>query len=170
MGDRGDRLPPAVSDVLTRSLAHLDIAVRESLATLALAGPATPVAVLTAALGSTVDEVNEASGTVHAYDVDNCGWNVVDVAASNYAFDGLPDELPAGETSFELTNDADEVHELVLLKKNDGVTQSAEELLAMPQEEAMTLAEMVGSPAFAARRPAPRHERHGRRVQSGLKL
>lgn len=95
-------------------------------------------------------EVNEASDTAHAYDVEHCGWNVVDVAASDYAFDGLPDELPAGETTFELTNAAAEVHELILLRKNDGVTQSAEELLAMPQEEAMALAEMIGSPAFAA--------------------
>jgi hypothetical protein len=71
------------------------------------------------------------------------------VTATNYAFTGLPDELPAGPTSFELTNDADEVHELVLLRKDDGVTQSAEELLAMPEEEAMDLATMVGSPAFA---------------------
>ncbi len=95
-------------------------------------------------------EVNAASDTTHAYDVEHCGWEVVDVAASNYAFDGLPAELPAGETSFELTNDADEVHELILLRKDDGVTQSAEELLAMPEEEAMALVEMLGSPAFAA--------------------
>lgn len=92
---------------------------------------------------------SEASDTVHAYDVETCGWSTVDVTATDYAFDGLPSEMAAGVTSFELTNDADEVHELLLLRKNDGVTQSAEELLALPEEEAMALATVVGDPAMA---------------------
>lgn len=92
---------------------------------------------------------SEASRTVHAYDVETCEWATVDVTASEYAFGGLPADLPAGVTSFELTNDGGEVHELLLLRKNDGVTQSAEELLALPEEEAMALATMVSDPAFA---------------------
>ncbi|HEY8544482.1 MAG TPA: AAA family ATPase [Acidimicrobiales bacterium] len=73
MGGRGDRLPPAVSDVLTRSLSRLDEGVREALATLALAGPATPVAVLTAALGSTVDDVMARFEAAAAADVVTLG-------------------------------------------------------------------------------------------------
>ncbi|HEY8546133.1 MAG TPA: hypothetical protein VIL36_13835, partial [Acidimicrobiales bacterium] len=79
-------------------------------------------------------DVAAAEEAVHDFDLDTCGWDTVDVTASNYAFDGLPAELPAGTTSFELTNDAAEVHELLLVRKNDGVTLTAEELLAMPQE------------------------------------
>jgi hypothetical protein len=97
-----------------------------------------------------VPATNEASDAVHAYDVEHCGWEVVDVAAGDYAFDGLPAELPAGPTAFELANEGDEVHELILLRKGEGVTLTPEELLAMPEEEAMAQAEMVGSPAFAA--------------------
>jgi hypothetical protein len=91
----------------------------------------------------------EASRTVHAYDVETCGWATVDVTATNFAFDGLPGEQAAGVTSFELTNEGGDVHELLLLRKDDGVTQSAEELLALPEDEAMALATVVGDPAFA---------------------
>ena len=91
-----------------------------------------------------------ANARIHAFDRGNCGWNVEEVAATEYAFDGLPDELPAGPTSFELANDGAELHELVLVRINDGVTQTAEELLALPEEEALALVTMVPGPAFAA--------------------
>lgn len=94
-------------------------------------------------------EAAEDSATAHAFDLENCGWEAVDVTATNYAFAGLPDELPSGPTSFDLSNEGEDVHELLLLRKNDGVTQSAEELLALPEEEAMSLATPIGSPAFA---------------------
>jgi hypothetical protein len=66
------------------------------------------------------------------------------VTTTEYAFDGLPDTLDAGVTSFDLTNDGAEVHELVLLRKNDGVTETAEELLALPQAEALQKAMLLG--------------------------
>jgi hypothetical protein len=95
-------------------------------------------------------EAAEISATAHAYDMVNCGWESVDVTATNYAFAGIPAELPAGVTSFNLGNEGEDLHELVLVRKNDGVTQSAEELLALPEEEAMSLTTMVGTNAFAA--------------------
>ena len=73
-----------------------------------------------------------------------CGYEAVDVSAVNYAFVDMPATLPAGTTSFSLTNDADEDHELVLLRKNDGETRTAEELLALPQDEAETLVTFSG--------------------------
>jgi uncharacterized cupredoxin-like copper-binding protein len=94
-------------------------------------------------------EATQITATAHAFDLANCGWESIAVTATNYAFDGLPAEVEAGVTSFELTNDGQDVHELLLVRKNDGVTQSAEELLALPEDEAMSLTTMVGSPAFA---------------------
>ena len=73
MGTRGDRMPPAVSDVLARSLDRLDPTVQEALATLAVAGPATPLAVLTAALASTVDDVMTRFEAAAAADVIELG-------------------------------------------------------------------------------------------------
>ncbi|MGH9214376.1 MAG: AAA family ATPase [Acidimicrobiales bacterium] len=57
LGGQEGRLPSVVSSVLQRSLARLDSDVRDALAVLALGGPATPLVVLTAALGTTVDDV-----------------------------------------------------------------------------------------------------------------
>lgn len=94
-------------------------------------------------------EVAEAEDRVHQFDLDNCGWRSQAVTATDYAFEGLPEEMEAGTTSFELTNEGDEVHEVLLFRKNEGVTASAEELLALPEEEAMQQIAMIGSPAFA---------------------
>ncbi|MGH9212714.1 MAG: hypothetical protein ACRD2C_18900 [Acidimicrobiales bacterium] len=89
-------------------------------------------------------EAAEASDRLHSFDLDNCGWTTTDITATNYAFDGIPDELPTGVTSFEMTNDGTDVHEFVLFRKNDGVTQSAEDLLALPPEEALQQVTQVG--------------------------
>jgi hypothetical protein len=92
------------------------------------------------------NEENEAaSANAHAFDLENCGWNVVDVTATDYAFAGIPDELEAGVTSFELANDGTELHELIVLRKNDDTTESFDELLALPQEEAETKVTPVGA-------------------------
>jgi hypothetical protein len=94
-------------------------------------------------------EVVEASNRVHAFDLDTCGWTSQSVEASEYSFAGLPDEMPAGTTSFEFSSVGDQVHELILVRRNDGVTETAEELLALPEDEAMAKMTMLGSPAFA---------------------
>jgi hypothetical protein len=64
---------------------------------------------------------------------DGCGYQQLDVTAVNYAFEGVPDSLDAGTTSLALTNDADEMHEMVLFRRADGETRSVDELLALPQ-------------------------------------
>jgi hypothetical protein len=89
-------------------------------------------------------EVSAASDAVHAYDLEACDWATVDVVATDYAFGGIPDELDAGTTSFELSNDGAEVHEVAVLKKNDGVTESFDELLALPEDQAGDKVTFVG--------------------------
>jgi hypothetical protein len=96
-----------------------------------------------------VPDVQAAANRVHQHDLDTCGWPSHDVTATEYSFADVPDEMPAGPTSFELSNEGTEVHEILLARKNDGVTDSAEELLALPEEEAMAKVTMLGSPAFA---------------------
>lgn len=86
----------------------------------------------------------DAESTVHAYDLDNCGWEAIDVVTTDYAFGGIDDEYPAGPVSFELTNEGDELHELVVLRIDDEVDLSAEELLALPEDEAQASVQPVG--------------------------
>ena len=84
--------------------------------------------------------VSEAEGRTHAFDEENCGWGTVDVKATDYAFAGIPDQLEAGRTSINLENDGKELHEIVLLSKNPGVTESWDQILALPEAEGMTKA------------------------------
>lgn len=81
-------------------------------------------------------EVEGASDRVHEHGLDACDWNRVDVTAKEYAFEGIDDELEAGATSFEFTNEGKEAHEMLVLRKNDDTTESFKELLDLPQEEA----------------------------------
>jgi hypothetical protein len=90
-------------------------------------------------------EVVAASAAAHAYDLDNCDWTSQAVTTTEYRFAGIADSLDAGVTSFDLTNDGAEVHEMVLLRKNDGVTETADEILALPQEEGLQKAAIMGT-------------------------
>lgn len=75
----------------------------------------------------------------------------ITVIATDYHFGDLPVSVPVG-TTLGLSNQGAELHELVVARKNDGVTQSWEELLQMPDEEALQYVSLVGDgmPLFAA--------------------
>ena len=67
----------------------------------------------------------------------------VTITAVEYKYEGAPATAPTG-TSFRLVNGGKELHELVLVRRNADVTTSWEELVAMPQEEAMKFITIVG--------------------------
>lgn len=96
-----------------------------------------------AALGT--PEVEAALDRLHAHDLETCEWNTVDITAADYAFQGVPSELDAGVASFEFKNGGTEVHEMVLFRRNDGVTETVDQLLAMPEEEVETKTTMVAA-------------------------
>ena len=62
----------------------------------------------------------------------------LEVTATEYAFEGLPETVPVG-TEFTFTNGGKEAHELVLLNIPDDEKRPVEELLALPPEEAQKL-------------------------------
>lgn len=109
---------------------------------------------LLAACGGDADD----SPTPTATDTAAAGEAVL-VTAVDYAFEGLPGTLEAG-TKLELTNESTaEVHELVAIRLPDDETRSAEELLALPEEElegmftgppAAVLVAPPAQPGFAA--------------------
>lgn len=94
-------------------------------------------------------ELQEANLAVNDYLVSDCGFSEVDITAVEYAFQGLPETVSTGPTAVYLRNEGQEFHEAVMFRINDDVTQSVEELLALPQEEAQTMTEFVGA-TFAA--------------------
>lgn len=70
-----------------------------------------------------------------------------EIVAVDYKFENAPASVSTG-TTFTLRNEGAEVHELLVVRRNVDVTQSWEELLALPQDQAENLATVVGN-AFA---------------------
>lgn len=91
-------------------------------------------------------EFAQASEELGAAVYDGCDSAQLDVTGVDFGFEGLPDEVEAGRVAIRFTNgtSAEEPHELVLFKRNEGTTESVEDLLALPQEEAMSKLSMAG--------------------------
>jgi hypothetical protein len=75
---------------------------------------------------------------------DECADEVLDITAVDYAFEGIPDEVNSGTIGVNFSNEGEEFHELVVFKKNDGVTESFEEIFALGEEEAGELVTEFG--------------------------
>ncbi|MGB5756553.1 MAG: hypothetical protein WBM50_06535 [Acidimicrobiales bacterium] len=99
--------------------------------------------------GFQAPEFAAAEANWHAAGVADCDWAVFDVQLLEYEFSGLPDTVPAGVASFELTNTGQEFHVLAILRRNDGVTATFDELLALPDGEGFASLTDAGS-GFAA--------------------
>ena len=80
-------------------------------------------------------EYEAAEAKTHAFDLDNCGWTQSDVTMADYSFQGIEDTYEAGAVSFDLSNEGKELHELILVKKNDGVTETFDQLLELPEDQ-----------------------------------
>jgi hypothetical protein len=83
-------------------------------------------------------EVQAAVDTAHQFDIANCDWSVVNVTTADYAYEGVPSTLKPGVATFNFENpsDNDESHQMLIVRKNKGVTQSIEKLLTLDPEEA----------------------------------
>jgi uncharacterized cupredoxin-like copper-binding protein len=105
-------------------------------------------------------EVEERLGRLEDHDAEVCGFEtpendedepetepiegaqVVPVTAVDFAFEGIPAEIPAGPTSFEFTNDGEAAHEMALFKLGEGVDLDA--LLASEEEPTESEAQDIG--------------------------
>jgi len=96
-------------------------------------------------------EYGTAQTTTHLFDRANCGWTRVDVAATDFAFAGVPSTLPAGTTlSFDLANQSDsEIHEIAIFKMSDDATEPIKTVLDSKDEDIKQQATLVAS-ALAA--------------------
>ncbi len=84
------------------------------------------------------EDVEVLYGDVLVWASESCDLETFDVTATEYHFDGLPDDLPTGYHIVNFTNNGQEMHELGAFRINDGVTESIEDVLALPEAEAMT--------------------------------
>jgi hypothetical protein len=78
----------------------------------------------------------------------------VDVVGTDYAFSDVGTDL-TGPVTFAFRNEGTDLHEMVIVRKNDGVTTSFEELLALPEDEAFEQVQFVGQTMAEAGQTAP---------------
>jgi plastocyanin len=78
----------------------------------------------------------------------------IDVVGTDYAFSDFGTEL-SGPTTFAFRNEGTDLHEMVIVRKNDGVTTTFEELLALPEEEAFAQVQFLGQTMAEAGQTAP---------------
>jgi hypothetical protein len=69
--------------------------------------------------------------------------DAVEVTGVEYAFVGLPASVPVG-TPFRLVNGGKEDHEFAVVRRNEGTTETLDELLALPQPELFSKVTFAG--------------------------
>jgi hypothetical protein len=89
-------------------------------------------------------EFAEAYAALVDYLKANCGFAELNVTLSEYAFGGIPEEVPAGPTILTAEAIGEEVHMIAIVRINDDVTLSLDELLALPEEESDAMVTEVG--------------------------
>lgn len=91
------------------------------------------------------DPAFEAQGRrIDLYFYDHCSGPKEAVKAVDYSFSGLPTKLPSGVVQLKLTNSGTEQHEMLVLKRKEGVTETFDQILALPQDQAQTKTDFVG--------------------------
>lgn len=101
------------------------------------------------------EEFAAAQSEVYPFLAEGCGWQAVDTRAVDFTFEGMPETVEAGTSVITIENatESGEMHELVLIKVTDeAADMSAEDIVSLPEEEAMAYADPASPPvaAFAA--------------------
>jgi len=82
---------------------------------------------------------------IDEYVLAECGFETIDVTASEYAFEGIPATVPAGTVAFSFTNGGSEAHELIMFKRADGEERPIDELLALPEDQMFSALSFAGA-------------------------
>lgn len=90
------------------------------------------------------DEFSGNDEEVDQWVADNCGFDQVDVIAVDYEFQGVPDTLPAGFTTFAFSNEGEEVHEMLMVRYKDE-SLTIEDLQGLSDEEAQEKIDFLGA-------------------------
>ncbi|HYP24689.1 MAG TPA: hypothetical protein VEV43_14050 [Actinomycetota bacterium] len=74
----------------------------------------------------------------------NCGFERIDVTAVDYAFEGVPETIPAGTVTFGFSNEGDELHEMLTVRYKDPDT-TIEDLMKLSDKEAEQAIDFLGA-------------------------
>ncbi len=90
-------------------------------------------------------DFNAAIAAADAWVVENCQFATrTEIIATDYQYEGQVNAYPAGRTAFSVVNEGAEAHELVIIRKNDGVDFTLDELLELPEAEAEAMTTYLG--------------------------
>jgi len=84
-------------------------------------------------------EPGTADSRIDRYALGECGCPQVRVTATDHAYEGLPSTIPAGTVALTLDNQGQDLHQLLVSRTDDGVTQSFAEILGLLLEEQVQL-------------------------------
>jgi len=80
---------------------------------------------------------------INNYFYEHCAGPKVAGVATEYKFTGIPDKVPAGVVQLKLTNSGKQEHEMLVLRRKPGVTESFDQILASGREEGQKKTETV---------------------------
>lgn len=101
------------------------------------------------ALEEGTPEIDEADRAAHRFAYDDCDMATVDIIAEDFAFADVPDSIDAGQVAVQMQNNGEEPHVMALLRVNDDVDESVEEILGGEFEEIFAKVQTVASGGFA---------------------
>lgn len=90
------------------------------------------------------EEFSQSDEEVDQWVSDNCGFERVAVSAVDYAFEGVPETLPAGIVTFDFSNEGEEVHEMLMVRYKDAST-TIEDLMKLSDKEAQAKIDFLGA-------------------------
>lgn len=70
---------------------------------------------------------------------------VLDTVAQDYEFSGIPARLTPRFYEFNFSNQGQHMHEILVLRKRDGVKRSWQSLLSLPEEKALKHVKFIGA-------------------------
>lgn len=86
----------------------------------------------------------KAAASVDGYYFKNCPGQKAAITGVDYAFGGVKQTYAAGATRFRFVNKGKEEHEMLIVKKKPGTTESFDQLLKLPQSQAQAKTVAVG--------------------------
>ena len=126
---------------------------RMALGWLLVCGLAACSSTVTPAASST-DGASPATSPGGSAEVPPTTGDAITVTGVEYAYQGIPEGARAG-TVVSFVNGGNEVHEIVAVRRNEGVTTTLEELLAMPDTESEKFVTFLGVAVATPGQTAP---------------
>ena len=75
------------------------------------------------------DSANQAKKDLESWAFDNCDFHTVSAVARDYGYSGLPSSIKTGKTAIKLKDEGNEPHIMLWLKRADGDTRPAPDVI-----------------------------------------